>query len=63
MIHRLALMNQVIRLCKSLYLVILNLYEWFINNKLMLNIDKTKMLTYKDENIINVISINSTAIY
>ena len=29
----------------------------------MLNIDKTKMLTYKDENIINVISINSTAIY
>ena len=31
-------------LCKSLNLVILNLYEWFTNNILILNIDKTKVL-------------------
>ena len=61
-IHRLALVNQVIRLCKSLNLVILNLHEWFTNNRLILNIDKTKVLHYKDANIINGISINSTEI-
>ena len=47
-------------LCKSLNLVILNLHEWFINSRLILNIDKTKLLPYKDANIINSISINST---
>ena len=40
-------------LCKSLNLVILNLHEWFTNNRLILNIDKTKVLPYKDANIIN----------
>ena len=49
-------------LCKSLNLVILNVYEWFTNNRLILNIDKTKLLPYKDANIINSISINSTEI-
>ena len=28
-------------LCNSLNLVILNLHEWFTNNRLILNIDKT----------------------
>ena len=48
MIHRLALVNQVMRLYKSLNLVILNvgLHEWFTNNILLLNIDKTKVLPY-----------------
>ena len=49
-------------LCKSLDLVILNLHEWFTNYRLILNIDKTKVLPYKDVNIINMISINSTEI-
>ena len=49
-------------LCKSLNLVILNVYEWFTNNRLILNIDKTKVLPYNDANIINIISINSTEI-
>ena len=49
-------------LCKSLNLVILNLHEWFTNNRLILNIDKTKVLPYKDAHIINSISINSTEI-
>ena len=49
-------------LCKSLNVVILNLHEWFTNNRLILNIDKTKVLPYKDANIINSISINSTVI-
>ena len=49
-------------LCKILNLVILNLHKWFINNRLILNIDKTKVLPYKDANIINIISINSTEI-
>ena len=49
-------------ICKSLNLVILNLHEWFTNNRLILNIDKTKVLPYKDANIINSISINSTEI-
>ena len=40
-------------LCKSLNLVILNLHEWFTNNILILNIDKTKVLPYKDANVIN----------
>ena len=31
-------------LCNSLNLVILNLHEWFTNNRLILNIDKTKVL-------------------
>ena len=66
-IHRLALFNQVIRLyrvhiCKSLNLVILNLHEWFTNNRLILNIDKTKVLPYKYANIIKSISINSNEI-
>ena len=43
-------------LCTSLNLVILNLLEWLTNNRLILNIDKTKVLTYKDANIINSIS-------
>ena len=43
-------------------LVILNFHEWFTNNILILNIDKTKVLPYKDANIINSISINSTEI-
>ena len=47
-------------LYKSLTLVILNSHEWFTNNKLILNIDKTKVLLYKDATIINSISINST---
>ena len=42
-------------LSKSLNLVILNLHEWFTNNRLILNIDKTKVLPYKDTNIINSI--------
>ena len=46
-------------LCKSLNLVILNLHEWFTNNRLILHIDKTKVLPHKDANIINSISINS----
>ena len=50
-------------LFKSLNLVILNVHEWFTNNRLILNIDKTKVLPYKDANIINSISINSTEIY
>ena len=50
-------------LCKSLNLVILNLHEWFTNNRLILNIDKTKVIPYKDANIINSISINSTEIF
>ena len=53
-IHRLALANQVIRLYAKLNLVILNLHEWF-TNRLILNIDKTKVLPYKDEHIINSI--------
>ena len=44
-------------ICKSL-----NLHEWFTNNRLILNIDKTKVLAYKDANIINSISINSNEI-
>ena len=47
-IHRLALVNQVGEpnktLCKSLNLVILNLHEWFTNNRLILNIDKSSTL-------------------
>ena len=35
-------------------------HECFTNNRLILNIDKTKVLPYKDEHIINSISINST---
>ena len=31
-------------LCNSLNLVILNLHEWFTNYRLILNIDKTKVL-------------------
>ena len=31
-------------LCKSLNLVILNVHEWFTNNRLILNIDKTKFV-------------------
>ena len=49
-------------ICKSLNLVILNVHEWFTNNRLILNIDKTKVLPYIYANIINVISINSTEI-
>ena len=49
-------------LFNSLNLVILHLHEWFTNNRLILNIDETKLLTYKDANIINSISINSTEI-
>ena len=49
-------------LCKSINLVILNLHEWLTNNILILNIDKTKVLPYKDALIINSISINSTEI-
>ena len=49
-------------LCNSLNLVILNLHEWFTNNRLILNIDKTKVLPYKDAHIIKAISINSTNI-
>ena len=49
-------------LCKSLNLVILNLHEWFTSNRLILHIDKTKVLLYKDVNSINSISINSTEI-
>ena len=49
-------------LCNSLNLVILNLHEWFTNNRLILNIDKTKVLPYKDTHIIKAISINSTNI-
>ena len=49
-------------LCKSLNLVILNVDDWFTNNILILNIDKTKVLPYKDAHIINYISINSTEI-
>ena len=48
--------------CNSLNLVILNLHEWFTNNRLILNIDKTKVLLYKDAHIIKAISINSTNI-
>ena len=33
-----------------------------MNNRLLLNIDKTKVLPYKDKNIINSILINSTEI-
>ena len=40
-------------LCKSSNLVILNVHEWFTNNRLILNIDKTKVLHYKDAHIIN----------
>ena len=50
-------------LCKSLNLVIFNFYEWFTNNRLILNIDKTKVLPYKDANIIKSISFNSTKIF
>ena len=49
-------------LCNSLNLVILNLHEWFTNNRLILNIDKTKVLPYKDAHIIKAIYINSTNI-
>ena len=49
-------------LCNSLNLVLLNLHEWFTNNRLILNIDKTKVLPYKDAHIIKAISINSTNI-
>ena len=49
-------------LCNRLNLVILNLHEWFTNNRLILNIDKTKVLPYKDAHIIKAISINSTNI-
>ena len=49
-------------LCKSLNLVILNVHEWFTSNRLILHIDKTKVLLYKDANSINSISINSTEI-
>ena len=53
-------------LCKSLNLVIFNLHEWFTNNiltyRLILNIDKTIVLPYKDAHIINSISIKSTEI-
>ena len=49
-------------ICNSLNLVILNLHEWFTNNRLILNIDKTKVLPYKDAHIIKAISINSTNI-
>ena len=34
-----------------------------MNNRLILNIVKTKVLPYKDANIINSISINSTEIF
>ena len=34
-------------LCKSLNLVILNLHEWFTNNRLILNIDITKVFLIK----------------
>ena len=48
---------------QSLNLVILNVHEWFTNNRLILNIDKKKVLPYhKDVNIINSISINPTEI-
>ena len=50
-------------LYKSLNFVILNLHEWFTNNILILNVDKIKVLPYKDANIINSISINSTKIF
>ena len=47
----------------------LNVHEWFTNNRLILNIDKNKVLPYKvcyliykDDHIINSISINSTEI-
>ena len=43
-------------LCKSLNLVILNVHEYFTNNRLIFNIDKTKVLPYKDTNIINSIN-------
>ena len=33
-------------ICKSLNLVIINLHEWFTNNRLILNIDKTKVQPY-----------------
>ena len=33
----------------------LNLHEWFTNNILILNIDKTKLIPYKDAHIINSI--------
>ena len=46
---------------QTLHLVILNLHEWF-TNRLILNIDKTKVLPYKDEHSINSISINLTEI-
>ena len=36
------------------------MYEWLTNNRLILNIVKTKVLPYKDANIINTISINLT---
>ena len=49
-------------LCNSLNFVILNLHEWFTNNRLILNIDKTKVFPYKDAHIIKAISINSTNI-
>ena len=49
-------------ICKSLNLVILNLHKCFTNNRLILNVDKTKVLPYKYANIINSISINSTEI-
>ena len=47
-------------LCKGLNLIILNLHELLTNNRLILNIDKTKVLPYKDEHIINGISFNSS---
>ena len=42
-------------LCTSFYLVILNLHECFTNNRLILNIDKIKVVPFKDDNIINSI--------
>ena len=39
-------------LCNSLNLVILNVHEWFTYNRLILNIDKTKVLPYKYAHII-----------
>ena len=34
---------------KSLNLVILYLHEWFTNNRLILHIDNTQFLPYKDD--------------
>ena len=61
-IYNIYIYNIYIYIYIYIYRVILNLHEWFTNNRLILNIDKTKVLPYKDANIIKAISINSTNI-